>query len=717
MNSETGSSKINKGTNPGHLLKVYTIFSILSLLVILFLINFSIRKIYLQQNINEAEHDAIGISKMIMERERSMILTDDPTGEGTVNIAAEDFEELDTFMFSHLQPLNIIKIKIFSKDGKIVYSTDHSIIGQIDDHNKNLEKALKGEIVSKLEIKDTAWDLDNEQRFNVDLVETYLPVRNKENEIVGSFELYRDISLHQKETKKVLHLSMFLITVLLFLSYGLLFILMRRGVKKLREHTDSLSELNIEFEKEIGERKHAEERMNHMAFYDNLTGLPNRYLFQDRLNMSIANAKRTQNKLAVLFIDIDDFKRINDMLGHGAGDHLLKGVADKINNCIRATDSASHNDEYDVNNSSVARLGGDEFTVLLTNIQDSQDIVKVARRLMKSVSRPFQLNGKEVYVTFSIGIAMCPDDGNSVESLLKDADTALYHAKGQGKNNFKFYKGFMNELARKNLIMENDLRHAVKGNEMMVYYQPRIDVRTGAIVSMEALARWNKPGEGIISPDEFIPVAEDSGLIVDIGAWVLETACGQNKTWQMSGTPPLTISVNMSVKQFQHEKFLATISNALKNTSLDPRYLELEITENILLQDAEKTIKMLNELKDMGIRLAMDDFGTGYSSFNYLIRFPLDIIKIDMSFIRNITEKAEHAAVVEAIISMSHSLNLRVVAEGVETQQQLDLLREFGCDEIQGYYYSHPLPGGEFTEYLEKSMHKSLAAENIKNGS
>jgi EAL domain-containing protein (putative c-di-GMP-specific phosphodiesterase class I) len=312
---------------------------------------------------------------------------------------------------------------------------------------------------------------------------------------------------------------------------------------------------------------------------------------------------------------------------------------------------------------------------------------------------------------------MCPDDAKNVEHILKDADTALYHAKGQGKNNFKFYKGFMNELARKHLIMENDLRQAVKGREMMVYYQPRIDVRTGAVVSMEALARWNKPGDGIISPDEFIPVAEDTGLIVDIGAWVLETACGQNKTWQSSGLPPLTISVNMSVKQFQHEKFLATISNAIKNTSLDPRYLELEITENILLQDAEKTIKMLNELKDMGIRLAMDDFGTGYSSFNYLIRFPLDIIKIDMSFIKNITEQAEHAAVVEAIISMSHSLNLKVVAEGVETQQQLDLLREFGCDEIQGYYYSRPLPSKEFTELLEKSMRQPLAAAYIKNGS
>jgi diguanylate cyclase (GGDEF)-like protein len=496
---------------------------------------------------------------------------------------------------------------------------------------------------------------------------------------------------------------------------------LKNSKHELQTHRDNLQDLvkerTADLEKEIGERMNAEERISYMAFHDSLTGLPNRYLFQDRLTMSIAEIKRRKSKVAVLFLDIDDFKRINDTFGHNAGDLLLKGVAKKISNCIRSTDSVTRQEINHVSTSTVARIGGDEFTVLLTNLQNSHDVVNVAQRIIKAVSHPFHFDGHEVYVTVSIGIAVCPDDGKDAGHIMKNADTALYHAKDRGKNNFQFYKIFMNDIVQKRLVMENELRKAIYRNEMLVYYQPRIDIRTGAIISMEALARWKKPDEGLVSPAEFIPVAEDSGLIIPIGEWILETACKQNKTWQKSGFPALDISVNISVKQFQHESFLATISDVLEKTSLDPRHLELEITENILMQDTENTIDTLNKLKSMGIRFAIDDFGVGYSSFNYLIRFPLDIIKIDISFIRNITERPEHAAIVKAIISMAHSLNLTVVAEGVETEQQLSMLQQFGCDEIQGYYYSPPVPDKEFTELLEKSVHQPLAAAYINNGS
>ncbi len=475
--------------------------------------------------------------------------------------------------------------------------------------------------------------------------------------------------------------------------------------ERLRERTKELTRLNEKLETEMSQRQNAEKRINHMAYHDSLTGLPNRYLFNDRLHMCIADVERNQTSAAVLLVGIDDIKRINDTLGHNEGDLLLQEVAEKITGCIRAVDSVTCQEIYDVEESTVARLGGDEFTILLTALKDSQDMVKVARRIMESVSKPFCLGENEIFITVSIGIAICPDDGKDAEQIMKNVDVALFHAKKQGKNNFQFYKGHMNGIAHKQLQMESDLRKAIRKNEMHLYYQPRVDAITGNVIAAEALARWKK-SEGMVSPGEFIPVAEESGLIVPIGEWILRTACVQYMEWQEAGIPAESISVNISVKQFLQEDFISTVSNALKDTGMKPQCLELEITENILMQNAGKTISMLNELKAMGIKLAMDDFGTGYSSFNYLIQFPLDVIKIDMSFIRDITERADHAAIVKAIIIMAHSLHLSVVAEGVETKSQLEILKEFGCDEIQGYYYSPPLPTAEFAKYYEESGQK-----------
>ncbi len=449
--------------------------------------------------------------------------------------------------------------------------------------------------------------------------------------------------------------------------------------------------------------KKAEERILRMAYYDSLTNLPNRSLFQDRLNQSLAHAERYEVILSVLFLDLDNFKRINDTLEHRVGDLLLKGVAERLTNFVRAADTVARKGKNSLLNT-VARLGGDEFIVLLTEINSLQDAAKVSQRILNTISQPFYLDGHEVFVTASIGIATYPSDGEAMDSLLKNADTAMYHAKDQGKNNFQFYKQSMNATAVKRLTMENSLRKALEREEFLLYYQPQMDIRTGQVVGMEALIRWNHPDKVLIYPSEFIPLAEETGLILPIGEWVLKTACEQNSIWHRSGSLParIAVSINLSGQQFRQESMIKIVEKVLNDYELKPEYLELEITESIIMSNAETTITMLNKLKNMGIKLSIDDFGTGYSSFSYLKRFPLDIIKIDRSFIRDITKNHEDAVIVKAIIAMAHTLKLSVVAEGVETEQQLAILRELGCDVMQGYLLSPPVPAEEASKFLIK---------------
>ena len=456
-------------------------------------------------------------------------------------------------------------------------------------------------------------------------------------------------------------------------------------------------------------RSEAEKRILHMAYYDDLTGLPNRALFHDRLQQSLAHSERYKGNSAILFLDLDNFKRINDTLNHSVGDLLLKAVAERLSKYIRIADTVARQG-VKASSNTVARLGGDEFTVLLTEINSLQDAAKVAQRILNSLSVPFRLDGHEVFVSGSIGIAVYPFDGEDMDSLLRNADTAMYHAKNQGKNNFQFYKQSMNATAFERLTMENDLRKAVERNELILYYQPKMDIRTGKIIAVEALLRWNHPDKGLLAPAEFISLAEETGLIIPIGEWVLKTACNQNKVWQRpgSGFTRIAVSVNLSGQQFKQEGVVKVIEKVLHDSLLGPEYLELEITESVIMKNAEIIITMFHNLKNMGVQLSMDDFGTGYSSFSYLKRFPLDIIKIDRSFIKDISEKNEDAAIVKAIIAMAHTLKLRVVAEGVETEQQLELLRKLGCDEMQGYLLSTPLPADEIPEFLVKHGKKTV---------
>lgn len=453
--------------------------------------------------------------------------------------------------------------------------------------------------------------------------------------------------------------------------------------------------------KEVQDRKRAEEQIRHMAFYDNLTDLPNRLMFQNQLGHAIAHAERYNRQVTVLLLDLDNFKRVNDTLGHSIGDLLLREVADRLIGCVRKSDYIARlsSDELDV---TVARLGGDEFTVLLTEIIHFQDVAKVAQRILDVISKPFVLNGYEVFITASTGIVIYPYDGKDSDTLLKNVDAAMYHAKNNEKNNYQFYRQFMNATALERFVLENDLRKALEREEFLLYYQPIMNIRTGTINRIEALIRWQRPDKGMVSPAEFIPLAEETGLIIPIGEWVVYTACAQNKAWQAAGLTPICVTVNLSGKQFKQQNLIKTIAQALDSTGLDPQYLELEITESIIMQNEKATITLLKELKEMGVRLSMDDFGTGYSSFRYLKHFPLDALKIDRTFIEDVNTDPANSAIVKAIIAVADNLKLKTIAEGVETEQEMAFLREHGCNEMQGFLLSRPLPVEEASELLTK---------------
>jgi len=445
----------------------------------------------------------------------------------------------------------------------------------------------------------------------------------------------------------------------------------------------------------------AEEEVRYLAYFDGLTGLPNRELFKEHLAQAIGIARRQEWRIAVLFMDLDEFKRINDTLGHSAGDELLVTVGKRLAQSIRESDTVTRN-ATPGDGHQAARIGGDEFTVALTVIHEVDSVAKVAQRIKDLLAQPIMLGEQEVFITPSIGIALYPDDGETVDTLLKNADAAMYEAKRAGKNKYRFYTQSMNAHALRRLTMEGKLYKALENNEFWLCYQPQVNAKSGEIIGMEALLRWENPELGNVSPVEFIPIVENNGLIVEIGEWVLKTACAQAQAWQDAGFPPLRLGVNLSPRQFQKNILVSMVKSALASTGFSAKYLELELTENLLMHHIEDTMVILNTLCDMGITLSVDDFGTGYSSLSYLKRFPLTTLKIDRSFVNGIPNDADNMAITKAIIVMAHSLKLLVIAEGVEDEQQLAYLCEQGCDEFQGYFFHKPLPASEFTQVLEK---------------
>jgi diguanylate cyclase (GGDEF)-like protein len=437
------------------------------------------------------------------------------------------------------------------------------------------------------------------------------------------------------------------------------------------------------------ERKKTDDRIQRMSRYDTLTNVANRSFLYDRLETALARARRYKRVLAVLILDLDHFKNINDTLGHTFGDRFLKRVAERLTGCLRASDT-------------VARLGGDEFAVLLPEVEEVVDVTGVAEKIMAVLRAPVMLDEQELFVSASIGSSIYPDDGDDAETLLKNADSAVQRAKQIGRDNHQFYSPLMNAKASKRLQLGNALRRALEREEFLLHYQPQVDMESGKIIGVEALVRWRHPGLGVVSPAEFIPLAEETGLILPIGEWVLREACLQTRNWHDAGFPPVRISVNLSNRQFNQEGLVDSIMEVLRETRLEPQHLALELTESGFMHNEEGAIATLRTLKEKGVQVSIDDFGTGYSSLRYLKRFPIDELKIDRSFVRDVTSDHDDAAIVGAIIAMGNSLRLKVVAEGVETPEQLDFLREKGCSVMQGFYLSRPLPTGEMTRVFEE---------------
>ncbi|MBW2314018.1 MAG: EAL domain-containing protein [Deltaproteobacteria bacterium] len=455
------------------------------------------------------------------------------------------------------------------------------------------------------------------------------------------------------------------------------------------------------FLQDISDRKRSEDRIRQLAYYDVLTGLPNRRFFKESLDRALRHARSSNKPLGLLFLDLDRFKMINDTLGHEAGDALLKEAGERLHTCVRSSDYVASARGGKMQ-TAISRIGGDEFTLLLRDLDDAHDAGRIASRILERFAQPFDIDGHEVFTSTSIGIAIHPIDGNDVDTLLRNADAAMYHAKDRGRNNFQFYTDAMNVKASRRLDIENNLRRAVQRGELSVVYQPKLDLESGEVNAVEALVRWDNAELGKVRPNEFIEVAEESGLIVPIGEWILRTACAQQRQWIDAGFEPIVMSVNLSSFQIRAQRFAEVLARVLQETGVAPEHVELEITESAIMRYEDLSIRTLAEIKQIGVGLALDDFGTGYSSLSYLKRFPIDALKIDRAFVRDVASDPDDAAITRAIVAMAQHLGLYVIAEGVETAEQESFLRDIGCDCLQGFRIGAPVSPNEAVTYLRR---------------
>ncbi|TAN66561.1 MAG: GGDEF and EAL domain-containing protein [Methylobacter sp.] len=455
---------------------------------------------------------------------------------------------------------------------------------------------------------------------------------------------------------------------------------------------------------DITERRRIEDQVHHLSYYDPLTSLPNRTLFKTIFNQSIGHCARNGLCLAGLFVGIDRFKRINETLGATVGDRVLQLFTERLAHAVRNSDYIAVTRNLEKPATTVSRLGDSEFIVMLNSIRDTRDSIKVVKRIFKEMESAFEVEGNEIHLVANIGIAVYPEDGEDVDTFIKNGEFAMNHAREQGQNSHRFFSKDLHIAAFHKLSLENRLRHAIERNELVLHYQPKVNLQSNKTIGMEALVRWQHPELGLVPPDQFIPIAEESGLIVPIGAWVLDTACRQLRTWQLAGMPPLTVAVNVSAVQFRHKDFLLHIREVLDSTGLASPYLKLELTESTLMMGVHEAMAILQEIRTLGIRISIDDFGTGYSSLSYLKKLPISELKIDQSFVRDIPHDEDDNMITSAIIALAKSLSLEVVAEGVENQQQLDFLRQHDCDTVQGYFFSRPLAPEQFSQFMFKDI-------------
>jgi len=612
---------------------------------------------------------------------------------------SEDVGELRSGTIALMHDTAVIKVKIYSRLGITLFSTDASQIGESRLDSIGFRSAMSGEVFSKLSHRSSMNAFEG-ARTEIDVLETYMPVRGDDRTVTGVFELYQDVTPFMVKLRHSLWWVMAGVLAVCAALYMMQYLLVRRAQRILKEQegrikaardtlelqvearTEELKRANRQLEGEVVVRRLAESKLNYLAYHDPLTGLANRSCFIERLEESLREAVRREQRLAVLFIDLDQFKQVNDSLGHGVGDELLVAVAARLSENVRLVDM-------------LARLGGDEFICLMEGVRSEADVTLLADEINATFESPFLLGEHELFLSASVGICIFPGDGQSVLELLRNADTAMYRAKSLGRGQYHFYTPEMTRDARERIRLENLLHGALENGEISVHFQPQIDAKSGRLVGAEALLRWDNPQLGSVSPLRFIPLAEDSGGIITLGTWVLRETCRQVMQWQASGFVLPQVSVNISVRQLERREFVETLENILSETGMDPGRLKLEITESVVMAMSD-ACELLERLTAIGVTLALDDFGTGYSSLSYLKMLPVQQLKIDRSFIVGIGSNSGDEAIIETVMALARSLGFEVLAEGVETREQAEFLAGLGCHQFQGFLYGKALPATEF---------------------
>lgn len=586
-----------------------------------------------------------------------------------------EVKQLDKITRQKMQGVSVVKVKIYNLSGLTVFSTDPSQIGMDKSKNPGFIQARSGEVASEITFRNEFYAFE-QIIMDRNLIASYVPIReNETGSIIAVFEVYSDVTPLLRNIEKTQYKILLGILIALTILYLFLYIIIRRADKILSQQEH--------------ERKKNVEKIRHQAFHDALTGLPNRNSFDERIEEALSRANRHDKACALMYIDLDRFKLINDSLGHDAGDQLLRVTAERISKNLREMDMAF-------------RMSGDEFVIILEDLKKSEDAAIAANRILATMKKPVQLDGYDVLVNMSIGITHFPKPDCDVDSIVKEADSAMYRAKRNGHNNIEFYTDELNTRAFERLALETDLLNAIKNREFILHYQPKYHTESSELAGVEALLRWPHREKGMIAPNEFIPLLEDMGEINAVGKWVLKEACSQAQFWIEQGYKPVRMSVNISAKQFRSEDLAKNVKEVLDSTGLDPQYLELELTESMFVEDTQHAIRVMEQLKKLGVSLSIDDFGSGYSSLSYLKQFPVDYLKIDRSFIKELSTNDKDASITTAITGLAHSLNLKVIAEGVENQEQIEFLRHNGCHELQGFFFHPALPPAEIAEIMQQ---------------
>ncbi|MBT9519534.1 MAG: EAL domain-containing protein [Dechloromonas sp.] len=660
------------------------------------------QKLSLQQMQDLAEGRNVAMAQVFQNSLRNSLdtLMSDSVGRDVKFLTqSEEARRLHASVLELMRDTSVVRVKIYNRLGSTVFSTDAEQIGESRLDNPDFRAAISGAIASKLAHRDSMSSFAG-TLSEVDILSSHIPIHAKDNSIEGVFELYQNVTPFVAQ----LHRNMWLVTggvALVFAAlYLMQFLVVRRAQGILEDQegriaaardtleiqvaarTDELKRTNTQLEGEIVERRQAQSKLNYLAYHDPLTGLSNRRSFIERLEESLRESARRGERLAVLFIDLDQFKQVNDSLGHGVGDELLVSVAARLSEHVRLIDM-------------LARLGGDEFICLMEGVRSEGDVEILAREIIGAFEFPFKLDDHELFLSASVGICLSPGDGSSVLDLMRNADTAMYRAKGLGRGNFHFYTPEMTRDAQERIRMENLLRRALDNGELRVHLQPQIETKSGRLVGAEALVRWYSPELGLVMPMRFIPLAEDSGLIVGLGNWVLRETCRLVMQWRTSGFELPQVSVNLSVKQLERPEFIEVLSTILDETGMDATSLKLELTESVVMAVGD-AFDLLERLRDLGISLSLDDFGTGYSSLSYLKMLPVQQLKIDKSFIDGIGKNSGDEAIIRTVMELARSLDFEVVAEGVETVEQSDFLAALGCEQLQGHLHGKAVAPAEF---------------------